>query len=340
MKNSDFAQDFQLEILKYVIYLTIAVIVTALSVHIVEHELSLSLFLFDFTTIVIALFTLKIVKRSPRLLPWGILTIFTILILLGFVIKIESINKFIVIWYPLAIMSCALLAGGKISTLIMGLALVLSAIAYKDASISEQISIYLSLPVAVFLGTIIHNKLLSFAKENEKLKNHFYELSIHDSLTGIFNRRYFMDEGVKILDLAKRKNRPITLMLFDLDDFKKINDIYGHNRGDRVLREFAYKLNDSFREYDILARIGGDEFVILIYDESPEDIYKMAQKVIQTAQSVNISADNRLGVSIGIVTLIPKRNDTLEKVIFYADKAMYEAKQKGKNRIVFYEKSH
>jgi diguanylate cyclase (GGDEF)-like protein/PAS domain S-box-containing protein len=176
---------------------------------------------------------------------------------------------------------------------------------------------------------------ISARKERETRIQH---LADHDALTGLLNRRMFEDRLRQALANARRSESFVALMLVDLDEFKMINDSYGHLTGDYVLRTVAKRIHESVRETDTVARLGGDEFVVvLVGQHSTEDAALVAEKMLG-AITEPIPAGGRhleIGASIGI-SIFPRDGDSPEALLRHADAAMYRVKDAGKNRFQFY----
>jgi len=159
----------------------------------------------------------------------------------------------------------------------------------------------------------------------------------HDTLTGLPNRIYFqkkLQESIADLDFDEK----LALFFIDLDDFKQINDTYGHSIGDKVLQETANRLKKSVRTSDFVARLSGDEFIIILKEiKSITDIEKIAKNILAILPKEFIVEDQNivLGCSIGIA-LYPDDTNSSEKLFVYADSAMYEAKKSGKNIFKLY----
>jgi diguanylate cyclase (GGDEF)-like protein/PAS domain S-box-containing protein len=156
----------------------------------------------------------------------------------------------------------------------------------------------------------------------------------HDELTGLPNRRLLVEHARRLLSAALRQHRQAALMVLDLDRFKEINDLLGHAYGDGLLRRVAGRLSGVLRDYDVIARAGGDEFVVLLPEiEQPSVAVLVAEKLIAAA-SETIEAPGRtlsMHASIGIA-LFPDNGQDLESLMSAADDAMYAAKAAGKNR--------
>lgn len=176
---------------------------------------------------------------------------------------------------------------------------------------------------------------ISARKERESRIQH---LADHDALTGLLNRRMFDDRLRQAIANARRSENIVALMLVDLDEFKSINDTYGHLTGDYVLRTVAKRIQESVRETDTVARLGGDEFVVvLVGQRSTEDPALVAEKMLG-AITQPIPAGGRhfeIGASIGI-SIFPRDGDSPEALLRHADAAMYRVKDAGKNRYQFY----
>ncbi len=161
----------------------------------------------------------------------------------------------------------------------------------------------------------------------------------HDLLTGLPNRRLFLDRLEQEIKHAKRRGRPLALLFMDLDGFKNVNDSLGHETGDRLLADVAQRLSDCVRESDTVARLGGDEFtVILTGAEQRKDVECVAQNILDAiAMPFIISQQHvQIAVSIGI-SFYPLAASTPLTLLEAADKAMYRAKKSGSNRVRFYD---
>lgn len=157
-----------------------------------------------------------------------------------------------------------------------------------------------------------------------------------DYLTGLFNRRYFMERGEQELARARRYGHSLSILMLDVDGFKKVNDTYGHQIGDLFLQKIGEILLGASRGTDISVRWGGEEFVILLTDAKQEDAIGAAERirrlVAETPIRLNISTLLYVTLSIGVATL-NYRDATLDKLINRADEALYQAKATGRNRV-------
>ena len=168
-------------------------------------------------------------------------------------------------------------------------------------------------------------------EENKKLTKRLEELATYDPLTRLLNRRAFIHK------LNELKNSDFSVMFLDLDGFKQVNDIYGHKAGDELLKIVSIRLINALRKEDIVARFGGDEFVVIIKGKkSKKDLEIIAKKLIEKI-SEPIVIDGitaRVGTSIGIY--IYNKKDPINKVLSFADAAMYKAKHSGKGKYIFF----
>jgi diguanylate cyclase (GGDEF)-like protein/PAS domain S-box-containing protein len=176
------------------------------------------------------------------------------------------------------------------------------------------------------------NLTLSRAFEREQIA------SRTDSLTGVFNRRYFFELLGYEFSASKRYERPLSLVMFDVDFLKKINDTYGHQAGDEVLRKAAQVVREELRDSDVLARYGGDEFVILLPSSDEREAFKVLERIHGNIQTARVTAgDKKLGITIsaGIASFQPSMEKP-DQLVTQADQALYSAKNAGRNRLVVF----
>lgn len=163
------------------------------------------------------------------------------------------------------------------------------------------------------------------------------EQSVRDSLTGLFNRRYMEETLRREINRATRKNYTLGVMMLDIDNFKSINDTYGHTAGDVVLREFSKMISRNIREEDIACRYGGDEFIIVLPDTSLEVTCERAEKILSLTKSMQIlfegGSNNEISTSIGI-SFFPENGFSKADLLRNADMALFRAKNEGRNRMV------
>ena len=178
----------------------------------------------------------------------------------------------------------------------------------------------------------LNNQTNALKEAQEKLK----ELANKDSLTNLYNRRYFSEIAKNIIELSKKERASIGVLMIDIDNFKPINDTYGHNVGDEVIKSLANILVAKTRVEDVVSRIGGEEFVVLLINSNIEDSKLVAQEIVNTVQENITIVDDieiKYTISIGVDEFDYDLDKDIDKTIIRADKALYRAKNSGKNRV-------
>lgn len=205
--------------------------------------------------------------------------------------------------------------------------------------ISIMLFLLISIPIMMLLSKTIYANYLYTIKNHESLESTISELylrSITDSLTNTFNRRYFFEVAQHSVALAQRDKRTLSLLMIDIDNFKKINDTYGHQAGDNVLITLAQKIKTAVREGDIFARVGGEEFALLLQNSSLNEAISIAGKLrilIEKTPFIHHVDTLNITISIGVSS---SRQDTifsLETLYQTADTQLYQAKELGRNRV-------
>ncbi|AGK97011.1 GGDEF domain-containing protein [Clostridium pasteurianum] len=170
----------------------------------------------------------------------------------------------------------------------------------------------------------------------EQIDLELVKLASTDELTGILNRRTFINGAKRSIAYFVKKKEPISFLLVDIDNFKTVNDTYGHNIGDITLRDFADKTKEQLREYDLFGRYGGDEFAILLLGSDKDDSYNIAERIRKTIEesSTNECVTVKYTVSIGIISMIPDEKTDIAILCKLSDKALYKAKANGRNCVV------
>jgi len=174
--------------------------------------------------------------------------------------------------------------------------------------------------------------------DNVELQYHetIYTLTIVDGLTGVNNKRYFLEYLEREMGRCHRYGRPLTLMMFDIDFFKKINDVHGHLAGDYVLRELAQTVKRMVRKEQCFARYGGEEFALVVPEDGIEKARIFAEKIRQTIEKKQFTFENQdipVTLSIGVADMTQDMTDPLQ-FIKVADANLYKAKKAGRNRVV------
>ncbi len=156
-------------------------------------------------------------------------------------------------------------------------------------------------------------------------------LSITDALTNIGNREFFNENIEKEINRAKRYKTPLSLLMFDLDFFKKVNDNYGHDVGDIVLQEVSKAVKKVLRNTDIFCRYGGEEFMIIMPETSLNEAIILAERIRKTVENLQIPPVKQITISIGVTEL--KEDDTIETFIKRVDDSLYQSKENGRNQV-------
>lgn len=190
-----------------------------------------------------------------------------------------------------------------------------------------------------YMMAMIFNILFSFGlviMPSERLQNRLSHLADTDFLTGIMSRRAFANYANRAIGRQKDNGQELALILFDIDDFKSINDKYGHSAGDAVLQDICQKIKIIIRGSDFFGRIGGEEFAILLTDASLATAKTIAERIRQAIQDSATAYDNRQinsTISLGLTKIDPQ-TESFEEAYKSVDYYLYQAKNEGKNRIV------
>ena len=189
------------------------------------------------------------------------------------------------------------------------------------------ISIIVTL-LALLLSTVFTAILVNERKKQKSI----HDLAVHDALTGIYNRHGVNEILNQKIEEFKRAKNKLSVIFFDIDFFKRVNDTYGHDRGDYVLENIAKLVSSEIRVSDIFARWGGEEFILFLPDTSLEEAVQVAEKLRKSIQEYAFSDIDTITCSFGVTEL--KKNDTKESFLKRVDNLLYEAKASGRNRVV------
>ena len=211
--------------------------------------------------------------------------------------------------------------------------------AHEELELDELFTLMMILSVA--LGVYSIRRVIELKKEVVQRKlseEHVRQLAYFDSLTGLPNRALLKDRLIHIMQHAKRREILIAILFVDLDGFKSINDNYGHEAGDQVLKNVAERLNDSVRSGDTVSRLAGDEFIVVIEGvSSVDEMRQIIERVHSALSDVHQLDDNEVFATPSIgVSVYPDDGEKCDMLIRNADRAMYEAKSKGKSQIQFF----
>ena len=181
--------------------------------------------------------------------------------------------------------------------------------------------------------------LRRYVKEIEHLQAELREQSLHDPLTGLHNRRYVNETLGRDMIQAERENLPLSIILADIDHFKKVNDTYGHQVGDSVLVEIARLIKEHARGSDIVCRYGGEEFLLVFLNTTRDDAAKRADEIRHMAADLRIPHEHgtlMVTISFGLATY-PDHGTNAEELIIKADQALYQSKHGGRNRVTIWQ---
>jgi diguanylate cyclase (GGDEF)-like protein len=175
----------------------------------------------------------------------------------------------------------------------------------------------------------------------QRLNAGLEQLAMTDYLTNLYNRRYFMQRGAEEFKRARRNKQPLALLMLDIDQFKKVNDTFGHEAGDMVLQQVAAVLKSSLREIDILGRTGGEEFAVLLPNTLLQAATLLAERVRRTIAGTSleipgVSSTITITISIGVAAATNEMSG-IDDMLRNADAAMYQAKRHGGNHVVQHE---
>ncbi len=163
------------------------------------------------------------------------------------------------------------------------------------------------------------------------------EISITDPLTGLLNRRYFQERLLEEIERCKRHGLPVCLIMVDIDDFKQVNDTYGHLTGDEAIKSLAATLRKTIRSMDVASRYGGEEFTVILPQTSKEDAHLIAKRLCSSFSAEGTTQLGIPGLTISVgLSSFPEDAETINGLIDSADRALYQAKHSGKNQVIVY----
>jgi diguanylate cyclase (GGDEF)-like protein len=178
----------------------------------------------------------------------------------------------------------------------------------------------------------------ALALDNAQIRARLEHQAQTDSLTGLYNHRAFHERLRRALASASRSHEALSVLMLDIDDFKRVNDVYGHGAGDEILRGLAETLKDAVRNTDIVYRLGGEEFAIVLASRSPESAERLAHRLVERVEATEFDTAGRITISVGLARG-PEHAMNPRELIACAEGAMMTAKARGKNQIVLYDET-
>ncbi|MGB6020549.1 MAG: GGDEF domain-containing protein [Sulfurimonadaceae bacterium] len=247
-------------------------------------------------------------------------------------------DEFRMIWFFLLVFVAYILNGSVSGVFftIASIAVIITAQIFSDLQLSQTAinSGVLGLIIGSLLAHIYTNKVDDYEKSLQESNTALKVLASTDGLTGIMNKRIFKQVSERYFESAQRDHMSLTLLMLDLDHFKKVNDTYGHQLGDMLLIRFVEVAQTLLRKSDILARVGGEEFAVLLFKTDSEGAFTLAEKIRSEVQNIAIEYDGQevsVTTSIG-VSQNAETDKSFDDIFARADKALYQAKAQGRNQ--------
>lgn len=203
------------------------------------------------------------------------------------------------------------------------------------------IDISVAIVAPVIISPLVSWYLMGLLIKIHDLEKEQRKLATYDGLTGVMARSAFLTNFHTLITVAERNNQPISIATLDLDNFKKINDQYGHAGGDAVLKSFTAILKNQLRKSDLIGRIGGEEFALIFLDSAPNESLKVLEKIRLSSENNTISYMDmtiQYTVSIGVTTFTSSNPVDQQELLRQSDEALYKAKGSGKNCIAIYKR--
>ena len=209
----------------------------------------------------------------------------------------------------------------------------------NNINVSTAASIFIAISVPLIVAPSVSWSLISLLLRIHQLEQDMRRLATYDSLTGLLSRRAFMERANYFVSIAKREEQEFSIMVVDMDYFKKINDQYGHATGDRVLASFGKTVSNILRESDLACRLGGEEFALFLPNTSPEQAWKFSERLHAAIRGSVIECDGlsiRYTASMGLTSFPEIVTKNIEELLNMADKALYSAKKNGRNQTAIF----
>lgn len=248
-------------------------------------------------------------------------------------------DQFRIIWFYIAVFLAYTVIGNRagVITTLVSILIVILCFMLLDLELSRVTlqGALIGLVISSVLASVHVRKIAEFETMLLNKNRELEVLATIDSLTGVMNKRMFNEMAAKYLEAADRTEKPLSFLYLDLDFFKKVNDQHGHQVGDIMLIKFTDVVGKCLRKSDLLGRIGGEEFAVVLFETTIEDAAAVAEKIRRRVQESSYQYENNMvevTTSIG-VSHFESGKDTLESIQKRADKALYQAKGLGRNRV-------
>lgn len=285
-----------------------------------------------------------LLKCKEKLELIQLITYFVLVTFISAQTVLSTRDIFIPIWLDFTLMTAYIVTNKRIAVYISVYSLLtlllIRITGHYNIDLYSYVTLIMSIIAFSILGFLVAVQLERYNKENIEQSKKLERLALVDELTDTFNRRAFFKIGHKLLKQAVREGKVISIIMMDIDHFKKVNDTYGHKTGDIVLKEFVNAIKQIIRENDFLARIGGEEFVLLLYDVNLKETDTLINKILNRIRTLQIPLENgknlQITASMGVYTFKPEEKSEIQQALINADKALYVAKKTGRNRVVYY----
>lgn len=209
--------------------------------------------------------------------------------------------------------------------------------AEADKGLSNGMSMFIAIAIPLLVTPMVSWALIGLILKIDRLEEEMRSLARIDFLTGLLSRQAFFNDFKSYITLSMREPIVFSVLVIDLDKFKDINDKYGHPAGDEILKDFSTRINTTIRKSDLVGRIGGEEFAIMLPDTTVDKAYQLSERlhsVIRESSVIYEDSPIKYTVSIGLVSsssFASEKIECIENILKQADKALYQAKEKGRN---------
>ena len=292
-------------------------------------------YVYSFLSLMLVLFLRR--SKNNYKTTANLLLVFSLITFTSALIFVPQ-DEFRMIWFYLLVFVAYMLNGTLSGILftIASIAVILTANMFLELHLSQTaiMSSVLGLIIGSLLSRIYTNKITDYENSLQEKNAALGILASTDDLTGIMNRRIFKKVSERYFETVQRDNSDLTLLLLDLDHFKKVNDTYGHQVGDQLLIRFVEVIGPILRKSDILARVGGEEFAILLFKTDAEGAFTLAEKIRKEVESMTINCQGQdiyITTSIGIAQN-RESDKAFDEIYARSDKALYKAKEQGRNQ--------